>query len=290
MLRQEVQLRNIHQFIIRMPSLTTTVMKVFEVCNSPSVSPYDLNRVISLDPVLTGKVLRLINSAYYGLPQRIASLTRAIIMLGINTVKNLVLATSVLAGCKRLGTIKAIPVDDFWAHSLGSGVISKTVARIQRVPTENQEMYFVAGLMHDLGKLPMMACYPELYDQALGHAAGSQLLLFQAEQVRFGFDHCQIGSLIAARWKLDETMKHAMVNHHQAAEGIRAPQSLLDNVRLANLMACHFKIGAAGEGTVDMLLLHSLAERCGVTLKALVSVRPQIEQEIQNAKVFLQTA
>ncbi|MDP2104936.1 MAG: HDOD domain-containing protein, partial [Desulfobulbaceae bacterium] len=79
----------IQAYIDRMPSLSTTVNKVLEVCNSPKTSANDLNRVISLDPVLTGHVLKLINSAYYSLPNQVSSLARAIIMLGLNTVKNL---------------------------------------------------------------------------------------------------------------------------------------------------------------------------------------------------------
>jgi HD-like signal output (HDOD) protein len=82
-------LKRIRVYIARMPSLSTTVTKVLETCNDPYASANDLSRVISLDPVLVGQVLRLINSAYYALPHAITSLPRAIIMLGLNTVKNL---------------------------------------------------------------------------------------------------------------------------------------------------------------------------------------------------------
>ena len=85
----EVRLRAIQDYISKMPSLSTTVTKVMEICNKPDTSPNDLNRVISLDPVLTGQVLKLVNSAYYSLPNQVTSLTRAIIMVGLNTVKNL---------------------------------------------------------------------------------------------------------------------------------------------------------------------------------------------------------
>ncbi|HQP12654.1 MAG TPA: HDOD domain-containing protein, partial [Candidatus Omnitrophota bacterium] len=79
----------IQNYISRMPSLSTTVTKVLEICNKPTTSPNDLNRVIALDPVLTGRVLKVVNSAYYSMDNEVTSLTRAIILLGLNTVKNL---------------------------------------------------------------------------------------------------------------------------------------------------------------------------------------------------------
>ena len=101
-----------------MPSLPITVSKVLEICNNPKTSPVDLNQVISLDPVLMGKVMRLINSAYYCLPNQITSLVRAIIMLGINTVKNLALCTAVLGTLDKKGDFQALNMEGFWRHSL----------------------------------------------------------------------------------------------------------------------------------------------------------------------------
>lgn len=95
-------IKTIQRYIDKIPSLSTTVTKVLEVCNKADVSPNDLNKVISFDPVLTGNVLKLINSSYYSLPNHITSLTRAIIVLGINTVKNLSLTTAVLGTVKKI--------------------------------------------------------------------------------------------------------------------------------------------------------------------------------------------
>jgi putative nucleotidyltransferase with HDIG domain len=265
------------------------VTKVLEVCSHPSVSAYDLNRVISLDPVLTGQVLKLINSAYYSLPNRVASLTRAIIMLGINTVKNLVLATSVLASFKRAKTIQSVPIDDFWAHSLGTGVISKAIAQAQKVPAADLEAYFVAGLMHDLGKLPMIICFPESYDQAIEAARHEQIALCHTEKRVLGFDHSQIGRLIAAKWKFDEAMVQAIVDHHQVPDQKNASLPILDYVGLANLAAYHFNIGSAGEQFLDQRQLVMAAQRCDISFEAVVAMHEGIELEIEKAKVFLQT-
>ncbi len=96
MIDQRTQVR-LNRFIQSMPPLPITVSKILEITKKPNVDAKELNSVISLDPVLTGKVLKLINSAYYSLPNQITSIVRAIVMLGINTVKNLALSTSVLS-------------------------------------------------------------------------------------------------------------------------------------------------------------------------------------------------
>ncbi len=104
--------------IAKMPSLPTTVAKILQVCSNPRALPADLNQVISLDPVLMGKVLRLINSAYYSLPNQVTSLVRAVIMLGINTVKNLALSTAVLGNLGKGPAGNVLNLEGFWRHSI----------------------------------------------------------------------------------------------------------------------------------------------------------------------------
>jgi HD-like signal output (HDOD) protein len=283
----ETRLKRIQQFIGRMPSLSTTVAKVLEICNRPSAAANDLSRVISYDPVLTGQMLKLINSAYYGLPNHITSLARAIVMLGVNTVKNMVLATSVLSGCKRLSNLQALTVDDFWAHSLCVGVLSKIIAKMCRLPDTEHDEFFIAGLLHDLGKLPIMACFPELYLESIGSSKNSNIQLFKSETMHIGFNHCQVGALIAVKWKLSGGMQEAITRHHEPApESI--PSLLADTVGAANHLTNHFKMGFAGDHYLDPRFLLDRADRMGVSAEVLIALKPQLESELEKAKVFLQ--
>jgi HD-like signal output (HDOD) protein len=200
--------------IAKMASLSTTVAKVLEICNNPASSPNELNRVISLDPVLTGQVMRLINSAYYGLPNRVTSLARAIIILGVNTVKNLVLATSVLAVFKKSQIHGSFSTDAYWAHCLCVGTVCKAIARMCQVPALEQEEYFVAGLLHDLGKWPMIACFEDLHQQAVKLAETEAIPLFQAELINFGLEQCQVGLLNAAKRIFDQKILDDRATHH----------------------------------------------------------------------------
>ena len=283
----ELRLKHIQRFIERMPSLSTTVTKVMKVCNSPNASPNELNRVISLDPVLTGKLIKLVNSAYYGVACRITSLAHAIIMLGVNTVKNMVLATSILANLKMRSEVKRMPIDGFWAHSLCVGVTAKAIAKARQVPAMEQEEYFVSGLMHDMGKLPIMICFPEPYEQVLDQAAMDQVPLFEAERATFGFDHCMVGELIAAKWRLNTDMGMAITQHHKPYHEGRQANLSLSSVSLANQAALQFQIGSAGDPYQDVKLFETLAAQCRTSTEEILSLL-NIEEEIKRARVFLQ--
>ena len=186
---QTSYLNQIAAYVARMPSLSTTATKVLETCNNPQASPNDLNRLIALDPVLAGQVLRLINSAYYSLRHPVSSLTRAIIMLGVNTVKNLVLSFAILQQlpmAKPFGTLSPV---SFWEHSVAVGVIAKWLAEFTGVHLKDQEDYFVGGLLHDLGKIPLNHRFADETRQAMELARQHRWSAVYAESVIFGFDH-----------------------------------------------------------------------------------------------------
>lgn len=277
-------------FIERMPSLSTTATKVVEICNHPSASPVELNRVITLDPVLAGSVLKLVNSAYYSFPSRITSLTKAIIMLGINTVKNLVLAVSILAVAHAWRSSKVMAMDDFWAHCLAVGVIAKSVAKRLTRPVQDPELYFMAGLLHDLGKLPLLACFPDIYIGAIKAAQEQGIALFTAERNGFGVDHIQIGCWITEKWKLDGPLRLAIAGHHllDGQEHDPTDPTLATVVGLANAAAYHFNIGSAGDLVHGPTQLPTWIHACGLAEQDLVDIQPMIELEIEKAKVFLQ--
>lgn len=287
----DTRLLNIQRFITKIPSFSTTVAKVLEICSSPDAAASDLNRVISYDPVLTGQLIKLINSAYYGLPNRVTSLTHAIIMLGINTVKNMVLSTSMLASFKKRLEVTALTIDDFWQHSLGVAVIAKAIAKRQQVPMDEQEEIFIAGLMHDLGKIPLINCYPELYQQALIAAKDSRLALLQAEIAAIGIDHCQVGYLIGAKWRLIDRVQAAILAHHEPAPDLhKANMRVWCITSLANQLAKVFSIGSSGDADIDSKLAGSMAEHLGIGFNTLARMKSDIEVEIEKARIFLQVA
>ena len=286
---REELLSDIQKYIDRMPSLSTTVTKVIEVCNQPNTSPNDLNRVISLDPVLTGQVLKLINSAYYSLPNQVTTLTRAIIMLGLNTVKNLAISTAVLEAIKKEGS-QCFSMDSFWTHSLCVGVTAKALAASKKVPAESQEEYFVSGLLHDLGKIPFSNCFAEDYKKVLELASLQRCSLLRAEEMIFGFDHHATGKMIAEKWQLSKNIEACLSSHHNLDNLTQENKSLVNTVSAANLFANIFEFGTAGDNFQEIPDVVKTLDTTGMNWHKMASLIGVVEEEIDKAQVFLRVA
>ncbi len=278
-------LATIHQFIDRMPSLSTTVTKVLEVCNRPNTSPADLNRVISLDPVLTAQVLKLINSAYYSLPNQITSLARAIIMLGINTVKNLALGAAIIGTIKKSSS--SLPMDTFWTHCLCTGVTARILAAACGVATNLREEYFVAGLLHDIGKIPLYACLNQEYEQALALADLEEGPLLRAEEMVLSCNHAEAGRLIAEKWKFGPAITDCISCHHTLEEAPTETRDMVAMVALANIFANVYEYGSAGDHHPEPSAIDDLLTVTGFSWSDLQDMARQVETEIDKAKIFL---
>jgi len=147
--------------IQKMPNLSPTVAKVLALVNDPNSSARDLIRIIQVDPVLTGKVLALCNSAYFGIPTKVTSVARATILLGMNTIKNLALTTAVLALFSKAPRRACFDSAAFWKHSLGCAVGSQLIAYKMALNRALQEEFFIAGLLHEAGRLVIVHQLPE---------------------------------------------------------------------------------------------------------------------------------
>jgi len=283
-------LKRIRVYIARMPSLSTTVTKVLETCNDPNASANDLNRVISLDPVLAGQVLRLINSAYYALPHAITSLPRAIIMLGLNTVKNLALSLAVLETMSGKGAMRTLNINDFWAHSLCVGVSARCISELKGASSSEREDYFIAGLLHDLGKIPLNKQFPEQYRKAFNRANNNDDLrpLFLAENEIFGLNHCMVGELIAEKWQLGASLIQSLTYHHCAHEAQPDTQAFVTVVALANACANRWQIGTSGDSSEGESVMSDLLEQVGMQNSALKELHERVLTEIEKAKIFLE--
>lgn len=281
---KDKQRKDIEKFIQRMPSLSTTVGKVLEICSRTDASPNELNRVISLDPVLTGQVLKLINSAYYSLVAKVTSLTRAITMLGMNTVKNMALSTAVIKTASSAKKSKVLPTSKFWAHSIGVGACAKLLAIAGDVPIMEREEYFVAGLLHDLGKVP----FGDEYSEVLTIAKNEQASLVQVERELMGIDHQEVGLMIAEKWKLNPSIKDCIAGHHHIEDVDENHRRQTAIVALANIYINIFDIGYAGDIFPPENDIHKLLQVSGMDWDDYSGARADVEREIEKAQIFLQ--
>ncbi|MDC7226081.1 MAG: HDOD domain-containing protein [Spirochaetales bacterium] len=279
-------IKSIEKFIDKMPSLPATVSRVMEICDDPATSPADLNRVVGLDPVLMGKVMQLINSAYYGRPNKITSLVRAIILLGLNTVKNLALSTAVLGNLSSGHANDILNMDGFWEHSLCTGVIAKKIAAASKIDPKRHEEFFIAGLLHDIGKIPFTNCFPQEYLAAISSSDMNRKPLHQVESELFTFDHQIVGALVADHWKIEGAIKDAIEYHHRPEEYEGENRQLVYAVAIADYLSLYLERGFAGN-RYPVEPSASIYDSLGVSFDQLESMSNEIKNEIEKARVFL---
>ncbi len=267
-----------------MPSLSTTVGKVLEICSRTDASPNELNKVISLDPVLTGQVLRLINSAYYSLLSKITSLTRAITMLGMNTVKNMALSTAIIRSVSSAKKSKALPTAQFWQHSIGVGVSAKLLATACDLSIAEREEMFIAGLLHDLGKVP----FGDEYIEVLAVAKKQQRSLIEVERELMGIDHQEVGTMIAEKWKLNTVITSCVGGHHHASKVTQESRRQAAFVALANMYINILDIGYAGDPFPEVEAIEELLDIIDLSWQDYGAISEDVEKEIEKAQIFLQ--
>lgn len=271
---------------MQMPSLPTSVTKVIEVCNNPKTSPVDLDKVISLDPVLMGRVIKLINSAYYGIQNKITSLVRAIIMLGLNTVKNLALSTAVLDRLSDKNSFKALNMEGFWRHSLCTGVVAKLIAKERKIDSKLLDEYFAAGLLHDIGKIPLNNIVSDDFIKAMAIADNEKIPLYLAEKRTFDMDHTDVGGLIVEAWRLSGAIADTIRYHHSLELYEGSYKDIVMTVVIADIYANKNGIGFSGclyPEKVPPEYWNSLA----ISKEWLHQIDDIVNSEIEKASIFL---
>ncbi|MFN3682948.1 MAG: HDOD domain-containing protein [Fimbriimonadaceae bacterium] len=194
-----------------LPVLPQAASAVLRLADDPNSSPKMMERAIERDPAITAKILRVANSAYYGL-SNVGSIGRAIGVLGMNAVRSLVIGVvfqQIASGREQAPSYSKL---EYWRHSLAVAVAARILGKL-RLPEAAEELY-VAGMMHDVGMLVLDRFCPEEFDRAIQFARSQHIPLHMAEKFAFGFDHCRVGAMLAERWSLPKLVARAVEFHH----------------------------------------------------------------------------
>jgi HD-like signal output (HDOD) protein len=241
--RPDGRYQRIVENIKQLPALPIIVTKLIKVVNSPETSAADAADLIEKDPALTTKVLRLANSAFYGMPRSISSVASAVVILGFNTLKSLVLSASVINMFPNKGPAIAFDRVRFWKHSIVSAMVARTIAQhIMGVTIMDPQSAFCAGIMHDIGKLIFELFTPKEYAAVCRRSKEEGTSLVETEAAGLGITHAQIGHILADKWALPLELEAAIVHHHepQAAKNI---QGLVTTIHLADGIAHRLNCG-----------------------------------------------
>mgnify|MGYP002713013815 CR=1 FL=1 len=206
--------------VIKLISLPEIFIRLNQVMEDPNHDAKQLGDVISHDPSLTARILRIVNSAYYGLAVKIELVSRAISVIGEEDLRNLVLATSAVDTFKRIPN-QLVDIDLFWRHSIHTGIVARLLSRHCNIL--HGERLFVAGLLHDIGKLILYFKEADLSQQVLLRAAETDGMTFRAEQELIGFTHADVGGALIKNWQLAETLVDVVTHHHTPLQATRHP-------------------------------------------------------------------
>ena len=187
-------------------------MRMFELIHSPSTSVTDIANLVSVDPNLTTRVLRMANSAFYRFRRKIDTVSRAITVIGTTELYQLVLSISAVKSFNNLPN-ELVKMETFWRHSIYTGLLARALA--VRADVLHPERLFVAGVMHDIGSLILYHQRPEAMRDILVIAEGDEEVMYQAEMDRFGFSHASVAAYLMDSWQLPEELIFSIKWHHQ---------------------------------------------------------------------------
>lgn len=245
-------IRDVLDRITDMPALPTVVARLTRLIADPKTTASDINAALSSDPGLVTKILKLVNSSYYGFARRITTITNAVVILGFNQVRNLALSAFIFdsftqgEGCDRRFDLAGV-----WRHSIGSAFLAAAIAKAAAPKLE--EDAFICGLLHDLGKFIMAQHAPEHLCLVMEEVEREDVLFHEAERKRLGYDHAVLGGLVMERWNLPETLVEVVRHHHLPLEAPEGSRRLACIASAAEITARALLMGDPGDRRIPLL-------------------------------------
>jgi len=230
-------LRHKVQNINALPTVPAVFKRLSSVIENPRITIDEISAFISNDPALTTKVLKMVNSAIYGFPGRIASVSHATMLLGLNVIKGLLLGVSVFEMMQKT-------MSGLYLHSLACAIASRVIA--QKKGLKEPEEVSIAGLLHDIGKVILILEFSKEYEAAMNEAQGEKTSIFKAEKNQFTATHADVGSWLAEKWRFPRSLIEIIGYHHRPALAKNAPMEAAI-VHFADLLVRARGFGFAGD-------------------------------------------
>jgi len=215
-------------------------IQMLDLVESPMSTAHEIGEVIASDPNLSARLLKLVNSSFYNYSGRIDTLSRAIAIVGTRELYSLAVSVSAIRSFSRI-PVEIINMDTFWRHSLFCGIIARYLGK--RCGVLHPERLFVAGLLHDIGSLVVFARVPEKAKELLMIAQNDEQALAYAEQQEFGFNHADLGGMLATLWNLPDTLVEAISCHHNPLDAVCSKQQAAI-IKIADILADRSDLGA----------------------------------------------
>ncbi|MCH7903751.1 MAG: HDOD domain-containing protein [Armatimonadetes bacterium] len=269
--------------MVDIPSLPTVIVEVVEAIEREGVSSSQIEEIVALDAAITVKLLKVVNSAYFGLPQQISSISQAISFLGLQQVRNLVLSIGVL-NALRSDSPRLIALQrEFWEKSFGTATCASHIAARKGMPPKARDLVFVSGLLHDIGQLFLITFFTSPYMEVLQHSQNSSEPLIEIELRVLRVTHAEIGGVLAEKWNFPVALQEVIANHEE-------PKRPTDEPVTACVHCADRLVGNAVESAISSCggeLSQEMAEWLNLTDEEKDEVRADVQEQILKAKELL---
>ncbi len=266
-------LRHKVENISTLPTVPAVLKRLSGIIEKPRITLVEISAFISNDPALTTKILKMVNSAIYGFPGRIASVSHATMLLGLNVIKGLLLGVSVFELMQKT-------MNGLYEHSLACAIASRVIA--QKKGLKEPEEISVAGLLHDIGKVILMLEFQTEYEAAMNEAQTKGISIFDAEKNQFNATHANVGSWLAEKWRFPRSLIEVIEFHHRPSQAKNAPLEAAI-VHMADILVRARGFGFAGENYVPEV--HPAAfELLKLSAADIKDVLKELEDNMESAE------
>jgi putative nucleotidyltransferase with HDIG domain len=248
----KIRMESIVEAVNDLPALPQVVTQVIKLTEDPDSTAQDINRVLNQDQAITARVLKMANSAFYGFPRRIGSVTDAIILLGFRTLRSIVMAASVSDILNQEMEGYALGYGELWRHSQCAAMAARLIGRKSKFAF--LDVAYTAALLHDIGKVILNSSMKEAYREVVNLVSEDNISFIEAENQILGFNHAQVGARVADKWNLPPETVEAIEFHHHP-EQAQVNRRLTAIVHLADVISVTMGIGMGIDG-----LLYPMSE------------------------------
>ena len=237
--------------IKEIPTLPTIVFELNQHLQNPETSIAKVSETIEKDQAMALKILKLVNSAFYGFRSKVSDVKNAVVLMGFNAVHNAIISVSVVNALPKTLLFQDFEMIEFWKHSLAVAVASKNIAQTSGV--ESPDNCFVGGLLHDVGKVIMAQNFTEEFVKVWTLMQNEYLSFYEAEQRELPIDHTKIGAYLADRWQLPQGLTDAIRWHHDFQPN-NGSTGFMMNIHLADILVNSYEENP--DCTIDMGAMH----------------------------------
>lgn len=261
-----------------MATLPIIFMRINEAVEDPESSFSEIGQIISSDSSLSARLLKIVNSAFYGFPNKIETITHAITIIGTAQLRDLVLATTVMEKFKGIPS-ETINMKSFWLHSISCGLAARIIATYRH--DRNPERYYVLGVLHDIGRLLMFLNISDQMCEVIETSVNEKMILHEAEKKIIGFNHAEMGGFLMEAWNLPVTFQTAITFSHNPSA--TTPESFTETaiLHVADLISHSMEHGSSGERYVPPLDEEAW-EKIGLPSSILASIVYQLDKHLDE--------